>query len=64
MPTKPLRSKAKTNAVLQLKVQQLVIPEIERLQQKEIQTQQQLTINTRTRKTPKRRLNDSSLLDA
>ena len=64
MPTKPLRSKAKTNAVLQLKVQQLVIPEIERLQQKEIQTQQQLTINTRTRRTPKRRLNDSSLLDA
>lgn len=55
MPIKSLRSnKAKTNAGQQLKVQQLLIPGIEQLQQQELQAQQQLTINKPTRKTPKR----------
>ena len=54
MPTKSLRPTAKTNAGQQLKVQQLLIPEIEQLQQKELQAQQQLTIKKPTQKTPKR----------
>ena len=46
MPTQSLRSKqAQPNARRQLKVQQLLIPEIERLQQQELQSAQKLSIN-------------------
>ena len=46
MPTKPIRpNKAQLNAGANLKVQQLLIPEIEQLQQQELQAQQPLTIN-------------------
>ena len=46
MPTQSLRSKkAQTNARQQLKVQQLLMPEIEKLQQQELNTQQPLSIN-------------------
>ncbi|CAE22302.1 possible (AF314193) Toutatis [Drosophila melanogaster] [Prochlorococcus marinus str. MIT 9313] len=46
MPTQSLRPKqAQPNARQQLKVQQLLIPEIEQLQQKELQAVQKLSIN-------------------
>ena len=46
MPTQSLRSKkAQPNARQQLKVQQLLIPAIEKLQQMELQSNQPLTIN-------------------
>ena len=55
MPTQSLRSKkAQTNARQQLKVQQLLIPEIEQLQQKELQAQRPLTINKTVKQTSKR----------
>lgn len=58
MPTKTLRpTKAQSNAAQQLRVQQLLIPEIEKLQQQEIQAQQPLSINKshnrRAKPTPK-----------
>ena len=54
MPTQSLRSKkAQANARRQLKVQQLLIPEIEQLQQKELQAQQPLTINKPIKQIPK-----------
>ena len=54
MPTQSLRSKkAKPNARRQLKVQQLLMPEIERLQQQELQQQVPLTINRKGLSTPK-----------
>ncbi len=57
MPTQSLRSKkAQSNARRQLKVQQLLIPEIERLQQQELQAVQPqvpLTINRKGLSTPK-----------
>ena len=52
MPTQSLRSKkAKPNARRQLKVQQLLIPEIEQLQQQELNTQLPLTINKPVKQT-------------
>ena len=46
MPTQSLRPKqAQPNARQQLKVQQLLIPEIEKLQEMELQPKQPLTIN-------------------
>ena len=54
MPTQSLRSKkAQPNARRQLKVQQLLIPEIEKLQQKELQSNQPLTINKPIKQVPK-----------
>ncbi|MAR06785.1 MAG: hypothetical protein CL862_06760 [Cyanobium sp. NAT70] len=55
MPTKSLRPKQEQpNTRRQLKVQQLLIPEIEQLQQKELQTQRPLTINKTVKQTSKR----------
>ena len=52
--TKSLRpNKAQLNAGPKLKVQQLLIPEIEKLQQKEHQAQQRLTINTPVKQIPR-----------
>ncbi|KZR68770.1 hypothetical protein PMIT1313_02394 [Prochlorococcus marinus str. MIT 1313] len=57
MPTQSLRSKkAKPNTRRQLKVQQLRIPEIEKLQQQELQTQRQLSINKPIKQTSKKTL--------
>ena len=54
MPTHSLRSKkAQPNARRQLKLQQLLIPEIEQLQQKDLQAQQPLTINKPIKQIPK-----------
>ena len=54
MPTQSLRSKkAQPNARRQLKVQQLLIPEIEKLQQQELKAQQPLTINKQIKQIPK-----------
>ena len=54
MPTQSLRPKqAQPNARRQLQVQQLLIPEIERLQQKELQAQERLTINRPIKQIPK-----------
>ena len=54
MPVPSLRPKqAQSNARRQLKVQQLLMPEIERLQQKELQSQVPLTINRKGLSTPK-----------
>ena len=54
MPTKSLRSKKdQPNIRRPLKVQQLLIPEIEKLQQQELQTQQPLTINKPIKQIPK-----------
>lgn len=54
MPTKSLRSKAKTNASQQLKVHQLLIPEIEQLQQQELNRQQPLSINKPVKQSSKK----------
>ena len=57
MPTKSLCSKkAQPNARRQLKVQQLLIPEIEKLQQKELQAQQPLSINKTARQIPQQQV--------
>ncbi len=57
MPTKSLRSKkAQSNAGQQLKVQQLLIPEIEQLQQQELQAQAPLSINKPARQTPRQQV--------
>ncbi len=54
MPTQSLRPKqAQPNARQQLKVQQLLIPEIERLQQQELQAQRKLGINKQINQIPK-----------
>ncbi|KZR64644.1 MULTISPECIES: hypothetical protein [Prochlorococcus] len=54
MPTQSLRPKqAQPNARQQLKVQQLLIPEIEKLQHMELQAQQPLTINKPIKQIPK-----------
>ncbi len=54
MPTQSLCPKQEQpNIRRQLKVQQILIPEIERLQQKELQPQVPLTINRKTRKIAK-----------
>ena len=54
MPTQSLRSKkAQPNARRQLKVQQLLIPEIEQLQQNGLQSNQPLTINKPIKQIPK-----------
>ena len=51
--TKSLRpNKAKLNAGPNLKVQQLAIPEVKRLQQQELQAQQPLTINKPIKQIP------------
>jgi len=55
MSTQSLRSKkAQPNARRQLKVQQLLIPEIEKLQQQELQAQRPLTINKPIKQTSKK----------
>ena len=55
MPTQSLRSKkAQPNARQQLKVQQLLIPAIEKLQQMELQSNQPLTINKPIKQTSKK----------
>ena len=57
MPTQSLRPKqAQPNARQQLKVQQLLIPEIEKLQQQELNTQLPLTINKPIKQTSKKTL--------
>ena len=60
MPTQSLRPKqAQPNARRQLKVQQLLIPEIEQLQQKELQAQLPLTINKPIKQTSKKTVKPS-----
>ena len=55
MPTQSLRPKQdQPNTRRQLKVQQLLIPEIEKLQQQELQTQRQLSINKPINQIPKK----------
>ena len=55
MPTQSLRPKqAQPNARQQLKVQQLLIPAIEKLQHMELQSNQPLTINKPIKQTSKR----------
>ena len=66
MPTQSLRPKqAQPNARQQLKVQQLLIPEIEQLQQKELQAQLPLSINKtdnlRAKPTPNPKARTNSL---
>ena len=57
MPTQSLRSKqAQPNARRQLKVQQLLIPEIEQLQQKELQAAQKLSINKPLKQVPRQNI--------
>ena len=57
MPTQSLRSKkAQTNARQQLKVQQLLIPEIEKLQQQELQAQRKLGINKPINQIPRQNI--------
>ncbi len=57
MPTQSLRPKlAQSNASRQLKVQQLLIPQIERLQQQELQTQRQLSINKPINQIPRQNI--------
>ena len=54
MPTQSLRPKqAQSNARRQLKVQQLLIPEIEQLQQQELQAAQKLSINKPLKQVPR-----------
>ena len=57
MPIQLLRpKKAQLNARRQLKVQQLLIPQIERLQQQELQTQRQLSINKPINQIPRQNI--------
>jgi len=57
MPTQSLRSKqAQSNARRQLKVQQLLIPEIEKLQQQELQAAQKLSINKPINQIPRQNI--------
>ena len=57
MPTKPIRpNKAQLNAGANLKVQQLLIPEIEQLQQKELQAAQKLSINKPLKQLPRQNI--------
>ena len=63
MPTQSLRPKqAQPNARQQLKVQQLLIPEIERLQQQELQAQRPLTINKPIKQTSKKTVKTTAKL--
>ncbi|KZR65306.1 hypothetical protein PMIT1327_02400 [Prochlorococcus marinus str. MIT 1327] len=64
MPTQSLRPKqAQPNARRQLKVQQLLISEIEQLQQPQLQAQQPLTINKPIKQIPKQTHKKMELTD-
>ncbi|KGG29006.1 MULTISPECIES: hypothetical protein [unclassified Prochlorococcus] len=57
MPTQSLRPKqAQPNARQQLKVQQLLVPEIERLQQQELQAAKKLSINKPINQIPRQNI--------